>query len=116
MNKTIKIIDLLNKIVKREVVPQKIKDRDNGIWIWDEDRKIYNLEDVPFIIFNADLNKLNDELEIIEDKEEIDIQSIEEITCNDNREIAVRLKSKINELINAVKQLDKEIKEMINNG
>ena len=54
--------------------------------------------------------------EVIED--EIDIDSIAEVTTGDISNIdglaAERVKNKINELVQAVKQLNKEIKELEN--
>ena len=64
-------------------------------------------------------SKLNSEVEIIEDEEEIDIQSIEEVkkvngpTIFANQTFYIMENIiKINELIKAVKQLDKNIKEL----
>ena len=57
---------------------------------------------------------LNSKIEIIEEEPEIDIQGIEElITYEGSKAIYVEayLYEKVNELIKAVKQLDKQIKE-----
>lgn len=51
---------------------------------------------------------LNDEFEIIEEQEEIDIQEIKELYIGD---VTTEDKLRINELVRAVKQLDKKIKE-----
>jgi len=54
----------------------------------------------------------NAEFELIEEKQDIDIQAIEELKPNtvfDTRESMKNHFNKINELIKAVKQLDKKI-------
>ena len=131
-----KIIELLNKIANGEEVPKKIKVscyefewRERGRYYANTTKGNYQtlLQDW---LNNA--NKLNSEVEIIEDEEEIDIQSIEEIVGNtdvrmNNKEISAEdyfytitnivlsineLKNKQNESLKAVKQLDKNIKEL----
>ena len=60
---------------------------------------------------------MNDEVEILKDEEEIDIQSIEEIkevfiensSCGEDVKFLAR---KYNLILQAVKQLDKNIKEL----
>jgi putative NIF3 family GTP cyclohydrolase 1 type 2 len=56
---------------------------------------------------------LNDTVEIIEEQEEIDIQSIEEIEppMNGNACVIDNKTWTLNQVIKAVKQLDKKIKE-----
>jgi hypothetical protein len=54
---------------------------------------------------------LHCEVEIIEEQEEIDIQNINEIQFSDNNIIRDTRDLLINELVQAVKQLDKNIKE-----
>ena len=53
-------------------------------------------------------NDLNDEVEIIEEQEEIDIQSIQEIQFPDNTNLRDTRDLIINQLVKAVKQLDKK--------
>lgn len=56
----------------------------------------------------ADSYELMWDFELIEDKEEINIQEIDELTEIDSSSLR---RKKINELIQAVKQLDKQVKE-----
>ena len=119
-----KIIELLNKIANNEEVPKKIKVscyefewRERGRYYANTTKGNYQtlLQDW---LNNA--NKLNSEVKIIED-EEIDIQSIEEFGIDDNEYIKTKIGSfktrkmdiaflcKINELVKAVKQLDKKV-------
>jgi hypothetical protein len=110
-----KIIELLNKIANNENVPKKIKVscyefewRGGGRYYANTTKGNYQtlLQDW---LNNA--NKLNSEVEIIEDEEEIDIQSIEEMnaTFNGNSSLIDVEKQTINELVKAVKQLDKKV-------
>ena len=109
MNKTIKVIDLLNKIAKGEEVPKKIKIRDkiyeykyttNGTGYVTEDWDWFN-----DMMFDEQLT-LNMDVEIIEEQEEIDIQEIKEITSFGIKQN----QDGINLLIRAVKQLDNKLK------
>lgn len=113
MNKIIKVIDLLNKIANGEEVPKTIK-YNNIIYDFNKDVCDYNVDDL-YLFDNTD--RLNDTVEIIEEQQDIDIQEIEELDkiidyaelntysiIDNNRE-------KINELIQAVKQLDNKIKD-----
>ena len=123
-NKTIKVIDLLDKIANGEEVPKKIKYK-GDILKYDEDIKDYmgisktgSGSFFNYLFVNNATDKFNnDEVEIIEESEqEIDIQAIEEIIdyrtseddlYNDN---FGDFKSTINELVQAVKQLDRKYK------
>ena len=112
MNKTIKVIDLLNKISNGEEVPKKIKvfnhifkrklDIDGLSYYLDLDGYL------PLLSFISGTATLNTEVEIIEEEPEIDIQGIEEL---EKKTGCAESNSKINELIKAIKQLDKKIKE-----
>ncbi|MBQ1551408.1 MAG: hypothetical protein IIZ67_04820 [Bacilli bacterium] len=122
----IKVIDLINKIDNKEELPQKVK-FEKEIYEYDKKRKDYiNKYDdwtsqtllyrVMSTHFISEL--LECKVEIIEDEEEIDIQSIdiirdyrtsEDDLYNDNFE---DFRGTINELVQAVKQLDKNIKEL----
>ena len=105
-----KIIDLLNKIANGEI-PIKIKYK-NKIYIYQEDEQDYaDMEDGYYnwlLSDSTDMSFLNEGVELIED--EIDIDNIEELTqnCFDDWTEA----KKINELVQAVNQLNKEIKEL----
>lgn len=122
----IKVIDLINKIDNKEELPQKVK-FEKEIYEYDKKRKDYiNKYDdwtsqtllyrVMSTHFISEL--LECEVEIIEDEEEIDIQNIdiirdyrtsEDVLYNDNFE---DFRGTINELIKAVKQLDKNMREL----
>lgn len=123
MNKTIKVIDLLNMIAKGEEVPKKIKCQ-NCIWKYEEEFKQYKDEDfrelvkallgyyqkeaISFTLYGA----LTCKVEIIEEQPEIDIQSIEELNKQKETNIWAKMsdcEDKINEVIRAVKQLDNQI-------
>ena len=134
-----KIIELLNKIANGEEIPKKIKYLNRiyeykyttygtGYLYEDKGIKYWFSEDA----LSDSAEELNYEVEIIEDEEEIDIQNIEEIVGNtdvrmNNKEISAEdyfytitnivlsineLKNKQNESLKAVKQLDKNIKEL----
>lgn len=120
-----KIIELLNKIANGEDVPDKIKYR-NCIFEKTEGAGIspdYANNDNEFFLeyISNEADSLNEIVEIIEDEEDIDIQSIEEFGIDDNEYIKTKIGSfktrkmditflhKINELVQAVKQLDKKV-------
>jgi len=113
MSKTIKVIDLLNKIANGEI-PNKVKYKDR-IYVWDEEYENYHVEYENWWL-HPEYKKLNDTVEIIEEQQDIDIQSIEDIkdifienaSCGEDVKYLAR---KYNDLIQAVKQLDKQIKE-----
>lgn len=103
-----KIIDLLNKIANGEEVPKKIKQK------YLEGNSFEDLID-NLNYFNKDFSKtLNEEIEIIEKEAEIDIQGIKELEYVEDYEADetdIRLnRDKINELIQAVRQLDKNMR------
>lgn len=106
-----KIIDLLNKMANREEVPLKII-VDGSIYKWDILEHFYAREDKSDLlelstVFNTP-EFLQMEVKVIED--EIDIQSIEELA--EDRYIVTDVLKKINELVQVVKQLNKEIKSI----
>ena len=124
MSKTIKIIDLLNKIANKEEVPEKIKFED-VIYEYDKERKDYIkviddwcsetlLYHVMYCHFIKEI--LENEVELI-DNDEIDIESIGELPEVDDTSaydvISIGAnRVKINKLIQSVKQLNREIKEL----
>ena len=109
MSKTIKIIDLLNKIANGEEVPEKIMYNDktfrlNQITGWYQNIDVIgNVED-----WFISKYRLNDKVEIIEEQEEIDIQDIKELDFSASPLAKTNL---LNELVQAVKQLDLKVKE-----
>lgn len=108
-----KVIDLLKKIENGENIPQKIKVYQE-IFEWDILEHYYrrsNGDDLLELctIFNTG-ELLSMEVELIED--EIDIDSIEEInSVTNNIDGTVCIMVKINELVQAVKQINKKVKE-----
>jgi hypothetical protein len=117
MSKTIKVIDLLNKIANGEK-PKKIKFK--GIeFVWEGIYyRHFSEEDCVYETLAEYLsieNELNSTVEIMEEQEEIDIQNIEELEKIEDYEADptdVKLNRQIiNKLVQAVKQLDKKIKE-----
>lgn len=129
MSKTIKVIDLLNKIANGEEVPYKVKY--NGIIFtynssYKQGLKYIDLNEENEVFYRylaGVVNKLTDEVEIIEKQEEIDIQSIEEIPKilflgtekNDLMKVLNDIINNQNLQLQAVKQLDKKMEEK-NNG
>lgn len=105
-----KVIDLLKKIENGENVPKKIK-VDQEIFEWDILEHYYrrnNGDDLLELctIFNTE-ELLSMEVELIED--EIDIDSIEEL--KGIVEYSTEKKT-INQLVQAVKQIDKRVKKL----
>ena len=119
MSKAIRVIDLLNKIANGEEVPYKVKY--NGIiFTYNSSNKqglkyvdLNKENEVFYRYLTGVVNKLTDEVEIIEEQEEIDIQSIEEIepAMNGNAYVIDNKTWTLNQVIKAVKQLDKKTKE-----
>lgn len=111
-----KVIDLLKKIENGENIPQKIKVYQE-VFEWDILEHYYrrsNGDDLLELctIFNTG-ELLSMEVELIED--EIDIDSIGELkSVTNNIDGTVCILNKINELVQAVKQINKEVKELKN--
>lgn len=104
-----KIIDLLNKIANGEEVPEKIKCR-NFEYIYSKEICWYRrIDDIgSYVEWFISADRLNETIKIIEEQEEIDIQSIEEIQFPDNTILRDTRDLIINQLVKAVKQLDKK--------
>ena len=111
-----KVIDLLKKIENGENIPQKIKVYQE-VFEWDILEHYYkrsNGDDLLELctIFNTG-ELLSMEVELIED--EMDIDSIEELkSVTNNIDGTVCIMNKINELVQTVKQINKEVKELEN--
>ena len=109
MNKTIKIIDLLNKIANGEEVPKIILYKEK-IFEFDELEKCFITSNFDNSVMNdltiylddgLNQNSLNDVVEILEyNTEEIEELEIGTITTEE--------RLKINELVRAVNQIRKE--------
>ena len=106
---TIKIIDLLNKIANRENAPEKIKYNGTEYKLNEITGWYQNIDEIGSVNeWFVSKYRLNDTVEILEEQQDIDIQEIKylnELSDCEERNI------KINELVQAVKQLDKQIKE-----
>ena len=111
-----KVIDLLNKIANGEEVPEKIKY--NGTeYKLNEKTGWYQSIDVIGSVNEWFISKyrLNDTVERIEDTEDINIQDIKElediVALSEEgymtRGTFIGITDKINELVQAIKQLDK---------
>lgn len=123
MSKTIKIIDLLNKIANGEEVPEKIK-YEGDILKYEKEVQDYfgvsktgNGSFFNYLFVNKKTAKfINDTVEIIEEQEDIDIQKITDIkdvfidnaACGEDVKYLAR---KYNEILKWAKQLDKKTKE-----
>ena len=115
MSKTIKVIELLNKIANGEEVPEKIKFERVDFTL--EKDTYYRTNTLCSLIDYIKLKRssLNEEIEIIEEEPEIDIQSYKELLLDQLREREHTdadiyfLGTQINALIRAVKQLDNQI-------
>lgn len=121
MSKTIRVIDLLNKIANGEDVPEKILYKEK-IFEFDKLEKCYITSNFDNTVMNdlgiylddgLNMNSLNDNVEIIEEQQEIDIQNIEDIkdvfiensSCGEDVKYLAR---KYNEILKWAKQLDKK--------
>ena len=108
-----KIIELLNKIANNEEVPKKIKVSCYE-FEWREGGRYYaNITKGNYQTLLQDwldnANKLNSEVEIIEDEEEIDEIPevfIKKSTAGEDVKFLAR---KYNQLVQAVKQLEKKV-------
>ena len=79
MAKTIKIIDLLNKIANREEVPKKIRVGEYKFEYDEEINTYFNINKSSLVQslvqdWLCSTVRLNDKVEIIEDEQDIDIQ------------------------------------------
>lgn len=123
--KTIKIIDLLNKIANGEEVPEKIKWRDK-IWIYTKAQQDYLNHGVYFFEGFCQIKTkdfITDTVEIIEEQQDIDIEELDITAYLDLEKrpkwqkehmiktACLHTQWKINELIREIKQIDKQIKE-----
>ena len=108
MNKKIKIIDLMQKCANKENIPERILYK-NTAFVLNDCKCYYNEEKderlLDYII--PTFSNLNDEIEILEDNteeiEELDLSELKGIYTRG--QIEVRIYTKINELVSAIKQL-----------
>lgn len=113
-----KVIDLIIKQYNNEDMPKHIKiNRLN--YIYNNNRKTYESEYGEFMSFDFTNNVLNMQVELIEEQQDIDIQAIKEfdrpsLAINNFSSISEEIKYlhiAFNELLQAVKQLDRKIRE-----
>lgn len=118
----IKVIDLLNMISKGEEVPDEIK-YNNINYYWCNRCKIYErIEDYRKSLYD-DLDNLNDDVEIIEERnnrrkkiEKIEkVFSLDFINSNIDEESANGINLIINELIKKVDELIDEVNKLKGN-
>ena len=125
LEKKDKIIDKIYDFCRRELAFEKRLKREKRKPDEFNQGRFYVCKNIKAIITNGNIY-LNDEVEIIEEQQDVDIQSIEEIDDNFSyienhssglgiekvfNKAEIELSNKINELVQAVKQLDKKIKE-----
>jgi len=116
MNKKIKVIELINKIYANLDVPKRLKKNDYIFEYCEEEQDFYDVKKCTYLICGYAQSHekwLDVEVEILEDEEEIDIQGIKEMEYLEDYEADktdIRLnRDKINDLVKAVKQLEKKI-------
>lgn len=113
-----KVIDLLNKIANGEEVPERIE-FDNKIYdyvkMW---QQYVDDKEKPLLKYISEFNYsgLNDEVSIVEESQDIDIQSIKEwenkSTINDLHDVENEIRflwMGYNNLLKIGKQLDRQI-------
>lgn len=80
----IKIIDLLNKIANHEEVPEKIRDGVFDLTLCKCNKGYhYGGNTTTFLNNVLGMERLNDEVEIIEEPKKIEYEQIETLTCNE---------------------------------
>lgn len=105
LTKTIKIIDLLNKIANGEEVPKKIKYYDNVFRKCDIGDDYFNDASYDCLFKDIfDTSIINDEVKILEDEEDKDIPLIPDdelyITANSRQDYNFKvLQEKINQIV-----------------
>ena len=109
-----KIIDLLNIWVEdRNKLPKKIK-VDDEIYVYDKQTNLYKIPKKKYFLISDYLDcieKIYENVEVIEENKEIDIQAIKEISSEDRFYRTDNI-DKLNELTRAIKQIDKELNEL----
>ena len=105
--KTLKVIDLLNKIANGEEVPKHIHIRDIDSYTWQEDvKKYWSDRDENNLLYDLDLSStdLNEDIEILEEEKKIP-EKLELIENGDFVEMpdSKDFMNKINEIIDYLK-------------
>ncbi len=110
----IRVIDLLNKIANREIIPFKLK-CGSTIYYFSEYHQDYVIDlskdvidtNVYFIKDLVGTNELNDEVEVLEEDKEIEELEVEKLLQTKKWKRDKKAWNKINELIKAVNELKK---------
>lgn len=113
--KVYKGYELIKAIADGEIKEGSLILFDSTIWIVDEYSDIVKYQEEHITLFNTYKAKeiAMSDFELIED--EIDIDSIGELkSITNNIDGIVCIMNKINELVQAVKQINKEVKELEN--
>lgn len=115
MSKIITIIELLNRIANGEEVPKKIKYEKDILEYMPDVQDYFGVSKTGngsffnYLFVNKSTSSfINNTVETLEDEETIDIDSIEELHIG---EVTTDERLRINELIKAVKQINKKIEE-----
>lgn len=114
MNKKIKVIELLNKISNGEEMPKEIK-FDNEVFVYIDkwEQYVTKEEEIPLLRRICDYNYsgLNEEVEILEDNTE-EIEELKYFTIGNAKSAnQTEIIDKINELVKAVKEIRKDLKD-----
>ena len=112
-----KVIDLLNKIANGEELPDKIfyDGNDYKLVEYGETTKLYQCLSEPYELFNINTDRLNEEVEIIEEDKKIkkiDLSEWAEITYSEDWEMLTKdfnrnsnlFVKKINEIIDYLEE------------
>ena len=96
-----KVIDLLNKIANGEELPDKIfyDGNDYKLVEYGETTKLYQCLSEPYELFNINTDRLNEEVEIIED-----MKIPEKLGCCSTDLLEADMIEKINEIIDYLEE------------
>ena len=112
MSKIYKSWKLIQAIADGEIKKgTKFKDKDKKEVEWDGNNFVFIDSGRDYTSVLSDIYFINEEFELIED--EIDIDNIEELkSVTNNIDGTICMMCKINELVQAVKQIDKRVKKL----
>ena len=121
MSKIYKSWKLIQAIADGEIKKgTKFKDKDKKEVEWDGNNFVFIDSGRDYTSVLSDIYFINEEFELIEDEididnieDEIDIDNIEELkSVTNNIDGTICMMCKINELVQAVKQIDKRVKKL----
>lgn len=112
MSKIYKSWELIKAIADGEIKKgTKFKNKDKKEVEWNGNNLVFIDLDENYMSIISDIYFINEEFEVIED--EIDIDNIEELkSVTNNIDGTICMMCKINELVQAVKQIDKRVKKL----